>query len=264
MKFIAHRGSCKHGGIENTYSSFKKAVTIKADRIELDLRLTKDNKAVVMHDPDTRRVYPKYKKKIKDSTLKELNQLLLSNKERIPEFSRVVDLVLKDIEINIELKGNDPRLVDVTYDILKQYQHKHPRINIYKKIIVSSFNSHLLQRMKKLDKNIKLAYLFYKPKKLEDLILKIEKVTKPLGIKILHPSMFLVNKNFVSWAKKQGYAINSYSGFKEEDNVKQRIKIWTILKECNIDGHCTNYVEEFRDFIKGKNKDKNKNKNKKR
>ena len=42
MKIIAHRGSCKQGGIENTYSSFKKAVEQKADRIEHTKRKIKE------------------------------------------------------------------------------------------------------------------------------------------------------------------------------------------------------------------------------
>lgn len=50
MKIIGHRGA-KGLAPENTLASFKKALEHGVDEIELDVRVTLDNVAVVQHDP---------------------------------------------------------------------------------------------------------------------------------------------------------------------------------------------------------------------
>ena len=45
----AHRGACAYKP-ENTLESFKEAVNMHADGIELDIQMTKDGKIVVIHD----------------------------------------------------------------------------------------------------------------------------------------------------------------------------------------------------------------------
>ena len=49
IKIIAHRGA---SGLapENTLGAFKIAIELGADMIELDIRPTKDQKAIVFHD----------------------------------------------------------------------------------------------------------------------------------------------------------------------------------------------------------------------
>ena len=47
---IAHRGLTNKNIKENTLESFLNAVRKKYDGIELDIRKTKDNKIVVIHD----------------------------------------------------------------------------------------------------------------------------------------------------------------------------------------------------------------------
>ncbi len=50
VKVIAHRGASGLVDQENTLESFEKAIEIKADMVEFDVRKTKDNKLVVCHD----------------------------------------------------------------------------------------------------------------------------------------------------------------------------------------------------------------------
>lgn len=47
---IGHRGNRAHAP-ENTLESFRQAVALGVDAIELDVRLTKDGQVVVLHDP---------------------------------------------------------------------------------------------------------------------------------------------------------------------------------------------------------------------
>jgi glycerophosphoryl diester phosphodiesterase len=53
MLRIGHRGA-KTYAPENTLASFKKAIEIGVDTIESDVRKTKDNQLVVIHDADVK------------------------------------------------------------------------------------------------------------------------------------------------------------------------------------------------------------------
>ena len=49
MSIAGHRGDC-YNYYENTMTAFKKAVEAGADMVETDVRLTKDNVLILMHD----------------------------------------------------------------------------------------------------------------------------------------------------------------------------------------------------------------------
>ena len=53
-KYFAHRGE-SFNAPENTIQSIKLAWINNADGVEIDIRLTSDNKIVVIHDRNTRR-----------------------------------------------------------------------------------------------------------------------------------------------------------------------------------------------------------------
>ena len=50
MLVIAHRGDSAHRP-ENTLASFRRALEVGADHVELDVQLTRDDRLVVIHDP---------------------------------------------------------------------------------------------------------------------------------------------------------------------------------------------------------------------
>jgi glycerophosphoryl diester phosphodiesterase len=50
FQIVAHRGFKAHYA-ENTMISFEKAVEAKATMLELDVRMTKDEVIVILHDP---------------------------------------------------------------------------------------------------------------------------------------------------------------------------------------------------------------------
>ena len=51
VEVIGHRGAAGYEP-ENTIRSFKKAIAFGVDTIELDVRLTKDKKLIVLHDQE--------------------------------------------------------------------------------------------------------------------------------------------------------------------------------------------------------------------
>ena len=101
----AHRGlhDKDHGIPENSLAAFRRAVG-HGYGIELDVRLTKDNKLVIMHDDNVRRMCG-VNKKVSHMTLQELRSLRLSGTdEKIPLFTEVLELVGGKVPLIIELK----------------------------------------------------------------------------------------------------------------------------------------------------------------
>lgn len=102
---IAHRGyyNNKKGIPENSVLAFKKAIDNNY-LIELDVRLTKDQKLVVFHDDNLKRVCG-VNKRVKDLTYKELLKYnLFDTTLKVPLFSDVIKLVNGRVPILIETK----------------------------------------------------------------------------------------------------------------------------------------------------------------
>ena len=53
-RWISHRGYCKHE-VENTLGSFDEAVNLGFDRLETDLRVSKDDHLLLSHDENLSR-----------------------------------------------------------------------------------------------------------------------------------------------------------------------------------------------------------------
>ncbi len=114
---------------ENTLVIFEKAAGIKGiTGIELDVQLTKDGELVVFHDEALDRV-TNGTGKLCDHTLEELKQLRIFDKETIPTFSEVLELlkpycINNGLLINVELKTSVIRydgIEEKTIKLVKDY-----------------------------------------------------------------------------------------------------------------------------------------------
>jgi glycerophosphoryl diester phosphodiesterase len=108
---IAHRGDSAHRP-ENTIASFKRAVEVGADLVELDVQLSKDRQAVVMHDVTIERTTDG-KGKVGELTLAELKRFSAGYPgkfgkeyaaERVPSLAEVLSLVRGKARVMIEIK----------------------------------------------------------------------------------------------------------------------------------------------------------------
>ncbi|HKQ37722.1 MAG TPA: glycerophosphodiester phosphodiesterase [Verrucomicrobiae bacterium] len=73
MEIIAHRGA-SYDAPENTLASVRLAWEQGADAVEVDVHLSRDNRVVVMHDADTKRIAG-VKHLVRDLSLAELQKL---------------------------------------------------------------------------------------------------------------------------------------------------------------------------------------------
>lgn len=107
---IAHRGASAYAP-ENTMAAFHKAVELGFDYIEFDVRLSKDEELVVIHDPTVMRTTDG-EGFVEELTAEELKRLdagawfdSLFEGERIPLLSEVIEEFGDKIGLLIELKS---------------------------------------------------------------------------------------------------------------------------------------------------------------
>ena len=102
---IAHRGLHKGFDVpENSIAAFKRAIN-NSYAIELDVRLTKDQKVIVFHDKNLIRLCSD-RRKIRNQNYGAIKNLKLYNSnETIPLLSDVLDLVDGKVPLIIEIKN---------------------------------------------------------------------------------------------------------------------------------------------------------------
>ena len=111
MIHAAHRGYAAHS-IENTMTSFSKAIAYRADALELDVQISSDGVPVVIHDA-TVDYSTTSSGNVKDFTLAELQAMTrdarygaIYEKSYIPTFAEVVEFAKShQIPIWPEVKG---------------------------------------------------------------------------------------------------------------------------------------------------------------
>ncbi len=150
MLVIAHRGNNKEA-LENSRDAYEKAIACGARRIELDVQLTRDGHAVINHDDS---LFHTTGKHLYCSQLdrKQLSAIQLHNGEALPFLDEVIERFLPRIELNIEIKGNNPRLASATSKVLKGNPYRE-------KLIISCFSPEPLLYMRDHDSDLKRACL---------------------------------------------------------------------------------------------------------
>lgn len=132
VKIVGHRGAAGYEA-ENTIRSFKTAIKVGCDKVELDVRLSKDNRLVVFHDEEVSRVTDG-EGFVHELTLAELKELKDTN-QKIPTLQEVIDCCKGKIDLQIELKANDTTKY-VNDILLKNDLEQH--------VVITSFDVELL------------------------------------------------------------------------------------------------------------------------
>ncbi len=134
---IAHRGLVTTNNKDNSYKAVYNALmSNKYDGVEIDLRITKDKKLVLVHDPI-------YKNKlIKNTNYNKLKKdlVLLDDILKI-KTNKIILIEIKDTNINKQ------RIIN--------------KLNKYNNIYIMSFNKKYIQELAKLKPKFKLGYLNY-------------------------------------------------------------------------------------------------------
>ena len=125
IKTIAHRGYVEKG-VENSIEALEAAAKAGVDYVEMDVLMTKDNKFIVMHDYNLKRLAG-INKKVQDMTYNELVGLPISQSghtSKIPSFEEYVRRAKElNIKLVVELKphGGEPNnYVDIFIEKVKE------------------------------------------------------------------------------------------------------------------------------------------------
>ncbi|MGQ9799206.1 MAG: glycerophosphodiester phosphodiesterase family protein [Ignavibacterium sp.] len=147
---VAHRGA-SYTAPENTIPAFKIAFQEKADFIEGDFWLTKDNEIVCIHDSNTRRVGNKGID-VRSSTLTELKNvdLKIRNGEQfagttIPTLEEVLQIIPEQKGLHLELKDNREKILIRLKEILRESNIPTEKIRIisFHRNIIRAAKEHL-------------------------------------------------------------------------------------------------------------------------
>ncbi len=238
IKIIAHRGS-SYLCPQNTMSAFLQAKEDGAHAIEIDLRATKDNHLVVMHDKRINRV-TRGRGKVSAMTIDKLLSYDFGERfgnlyrgERVPLLSQVLEFAkVTGMYINIEIKQNFSRRYDVERAAVSMCEGE----GLLSRVVFSSFDFKLLLRIKELNSNCRTALLFDYP------IVEPWRLAKEIGAFALHPSFSVAMKDgFIEKCKEWGIKVNVWT-------VNSLPRIARLIKK-QPDGVITNFPHQVKRML---------------
>jgi len=200
-KIIAHRGAWKEFNLpENSIASLEKAIELKCEGAEFDVRRTLDGVLVVNHDP----VY--FGDTIQTNTYAFLNRNKLSNGESLPTLEEYFlkgtqdkhkTLLICEIKAAIKDKEQDYLATIETLALAK-------KLKIEKRIVYISFSKDILSWIKEKQPTATVLYLE------SDLSIDAVVQNKFDGIN-LHYTSFKNNSQLSAIAKNAGLKIGSWT-----------------------------------------------------
>ena len=229
-KIIAHRGVTRNDQ-ENTLPAYHQAFSEGADGLEIDVRLSKDEKPIIFHDEDTSRLFKK-NLEIKNTTFFEL-KALGNNENRIPLLDEVLDFLPQNKECFIEIKSDadtvpfldklrieKKNITFLSFDknVVLALKKRFPN-----KLVFQSFHMLQIERY-----GIKKILEFYKNGNSDGLSIDIRGLSNKTIDKILEKKIDLII-----------WTLNSMERLKE-------------LSKKNIRAIITDEVKDFADFLKRK------------
>jgi glycerophosphoryl diester phosphodiesterase len=122
-QLIGHRGAAGLA-LENSRESIIAALSFAIDAIEFDVRKTKDDRLVVMHDRHTGRVADR-KVAVNHLTLAELQAMELHNGQTIPTLEDILALIGDRKPVVIDIK--DSGTAEILLDILRRFPAVRPQ-----------------------------------------------------------------------------------------------------------------------------------------
>jgi glycerophosphoryl diester phosphodiesterase len=227
---IAHRGASRQAP-ENTLKSFEIAIKLGADYIEFDVRKSKDNELVILHDPGIFRVSHKFGL-IKKLDIEKIKSLDVGYGQKIPTLEELLSTTKGKINYMCEVKVRN--ISKEVCRLLNDYNALNSTI------LISFKHGELLKCWSKFP-HVRMGAIvpsglgwmlnwFFKKR----LILTICKK----GFYSINPFHILVNKKFVDFAHDQGLKV-----FPWTVNSAKRIK---KLIKMGVDGILTNDLESFK------------------
>tara|TARA_Y100000590_G_scaffold121738_2_gene139409 strand:+ start:19023 stop:19748 length:726 start_codon:yes stop_codon:yes gene_type:complete len=240
VEIIGHRGASSEAP-ENTLASNHLAFQQGADGVEVDVRLTKDNKLVCIHDKTTLRTANK-ELVISESTLKQLKSLDVGNwkgnkwrGESIPSLEEILETIPKNKKIFIEVKVGIESIAPLIEEIQKSKMEKE-------KITIISFHEKVVEEVKRsieaVTANLLIAFSGQKGVKNTEVLKKlIDYELDGVGIE----NHFNFTQDFIGPILKANKKVHVWT----VDSIKES----RIYKEMGVSSITTNLPEKIKSSL---------------
>lgn len=238
VQICAHRGYWKDAP-ENSIKAVTLAIDNKIDMIELDVRMSKDGKLILMHDATIERT-TNGTGKVSELSYKELSSYNLYHDgeltdERVPLFKDILSTARGKIYIDIDVKISDYKAV---YDLVKQY-------GMLSQVLFTVYDVAAAKKVVNLDKKAILLPVIYEMEDLENYLT----ICKPLPVAQFNSAAF--TDGILAKASENGVFLfkNIYINTNTtptSDNYKQ-VKAF-LAKEGSIIQ--TDYPVELKEYLK--------------
>jgi len=215
---IAHRGASK-AERENTVEAFRRAVEMRTDGIELDVRRTRDGVLVVHHNPDL----------ADGRVIAQLDHIDVPT--HVPTLDDALD-ACRPAWVNVEIK-NDPTepdfdatdsIADETIALLARRPEGDDRW------LISSFRLETVDRCRALRPSIRTAWLTVKVEDSDTTAVLDGLVTT--GHAALHPWVGALTRELVDACHARGLQVNTWTC--DDPERMDELVAW------GVDGICTN------------------------
>lgn len=229
----AHRGA-SGSAPENTMAAMVKAMEFGAGYAELDVQETADGELILLHDNDLERtagVQWNIWETPYDSLLKiEVGTWFAPEfaGEPVPKLADVMDAVNGKMRLNIELKmnGHQKELTEKVVDLIHKKQFEN-------NCVITSFDLDAVKKVRYLDKNLKVGFLFSKYPEDVDVF--------TLDCDILSVKYKLVNEEFMKKARAHGKEVYVWT-VNDPELMKQYLK-------QGVASIITNYPEKLIELL---------------
>lgn len=231
---IAHRGA--HIGIpENTLAAYNKAIELRCDFVEIDIRKTKDGRFVSVHNSTVDAYVEGVSGKVSDFTLKELKELNTGKQvspswenERIPTLEEILQLCKGKIGIYLDLK--EPYVKEIV-DIIKTYGMERD--------VIWYLYSGGLEYANEIKSNCEKCFPMPDPGPMEN----IENVVETVHPQVIATDMGELNEEYMKISKDLGVKVivDEREGTEDE---------WEKIIYWGTDGIQTNDPEKLIKYLK--------------
>jgi len=227
---IAHRGASADRP-ENTFSAFQLAVEQRADMIETDLHLSRDDAIVIRHDPDLTSLG--LKRALRATELEQIRSLDAGAGEKVPTLEEVLDRFGSKIAFNLEIKiGSEGPYPGLEAAALGAVESR----GLLASTLFSSFCDDVLGRLRALSTTARLAVLVSRRRPQGAL-----ERARAVDAEALNPWFGLANADFVDRAHADGFAVYPYTVDAPADMRR--------CLEVGVDGLFTNHPHRMRELL---------------
>lgn len=233
---FGHRGAMGYAP-ENTLPSFRMALEMGVQGVELDVHMSKDNEVVVIHDFTVDRT-TNGKGFVKDLTLKQLKELDAGIKfgerwrgVRVPTLEEVFREFGGKVKFKVEIKrGSDyyPGIERRVVELIRKY-------GVDAQVI--SFDFEAIKAVRELDLEIETGIIFI------GRISWFIDIAKRLGVQWLHANADLIDMKGIEEAHRNGLKVGSWT-INNEGLAKELVRM-------GVDDITTNYPDIIIKALKG-------------